>query len=54
MFFLEHLICNIKQGAVILARCMDLRGHAPNMCIKKSLNFGHWLGSIKSVRYLGG
>ena len=41
MFFLEHLICNIKQGAYILAGCMVLRGHAPDVCIKKILNFGH-------------
>ena len=41
MFFLEHLICNIKQGADILAGCMVLRGHAPDVCIKKILNFGH-------------
>ena len=41
MLFLEHLICNIKQGADILAGCMVLRGHAPDVCIKEILNFGH-------------
>ena len=37
MSFLEHLICNIKQDADILAGCMVLRGHAPDVSIKKSL-----------------
>ena len=39
MFFFEHLICHIKQGADILAICIVLRGPAPDVCIKKILNF---------------
>ena len=37
MFFFEHLICHIKQGADILAGCIILRGPAPDVCIKKNL-----------------
>ena len=43
MFFLEHLICNIKQGTDILSWCMVLRGHAPDVCLRKILNFGYCL-----------
>ena len=50
MLFLEHLICNIKQGADILAGCMVLRGHAPDVCIKQILNFGHCIASMPDLR----
>ena len=41
MFFFEHLICYIKQGADIVAGCMAFRGLAPDVCMKKIPNFGH-------------
>ena len=51
MFFLENLIGNIKQGAYILAGCMVLRGHAPDVCMKKILNFGHCMCIYVLVLY---
>ena len=42
VFFLHLINMYIKQNAHILAGCIVFRGRAPDVCMGKFLNFGHY------------